>query len=368
MRLIKLHARMFRNIDDTTISFGPRFNIFHGDNAQGKTNLLEAIFLLGTIKSFRMAKNVDLINWSDSTGLLRGWVDRDGVTREISLLLEKHGKKVTIDRKSVSRLSDFFGNLNVVIFSPEEMGMVRGTPEVRRRYLDRAVFSSDLTYLRLYHEYGKILKNRNTLLRTGATASLDVWTEQLAEAGSRMMNSRLQYLESINPLLTGFYGEIAGKPEQVEIRYRPHALRGEMGEAGTRERLLETLQAHAAEERRRGTTLAGPHRDDLDFVLDGKLLKHHASQGQQRSFILALKMAEIEYLRNRYMVPPVLLLDDMTSELDPNRNRNLMSFLDKRNMQVFITTTNLQNIMLDDIDHYPAFRIEAGKVVHEGNK
>lgn len=368
MRLIRLHARMFRNLEDATLSFGPRFNVFHGDNAQGKTNLLEAIFLLGTMKSFRMAKNTELIHWNDGNGLLRGWVERDGVTREISLLLERHGKKVTVDRKAVSRMSDFFGNLNVVIFSPEEMAMVRGTPDMRRRYLDRAVFSSNLTYLRLYHEYGKILKNRNVILKNGETASLDVWTAQLADAGSRMADSRVAYLEAVNPLLTEFYREIAGNGEVAEIRYRPHAFHLKDGETSTRDSLLQALNAHSGEERRRGITLVGPHRDDLDFLLDGKVLRQHASQGQQRSFILALKMAEIEHLRNRYTVPPVLLLDDMTSELDRNRNRNLMNFLDQRKMQVFITTTNLQNIMLDHIDHYPAFRIEAGKVAHERNQ
>ena len=356
---------MFRNLEEATLSFGPRFNIFHGDNAQGKTNLLEAIFLLGTVKSFRLAKNADLIHWDDDAGVVRGWVDRNGVTREISVLLEKHGKKVTVDRKSVSRMSDFFGNLNVVIFSPEEMGMVRGAPELRRRYLDRAVFSSDLGYLRLYHEYGRILKNRNALLKSGTTASLDIWTTQLAEAGSRMIASRRQYLESINPLFKEFYGAIAGKPETAEIRYQNHPAREVAGEEDIRESLLAVLHSRAAEERRRGTTLAGPHRDDLEFLLDEKVLRQHASQGQQRSFILALKMAEIEYLRNRYAVPPVLLLDDMTSELDGSRNRNLMNFLDTRKMQVFITTTNLRNILLDDINDYPAFRIHAGKVVHE---
>lgn len=365
MRLTRLHLRTFRNLEEANLSFGPRFNVFHGDNAQGKTNLLEAIFLLGTVKSFRMAKNADLIHWNDTFGLLRGWVDRNGVTREIAVLLEKHGKKVTIDRKSVSRMSDFFGNLNVVIFSPEEMGMVRGAPDLRRRYLDRAVFSSDVGYLHLYHEYGRILKNRNALLKTGGTASLDVWTNQLAEAGSRMIASRHRYLESLTPLLTEFYGAIAGKPETAEIRYQNHQIRGPAGEEGIRESLLATLHSRVTEERRRGTTLAGPHRDDLEFLLDGKVLKQHASQGQQRSFILALKMAEIEHLRNRYAVPPVLLLDDMTSELDGSRNRNLMNFLDQRQMQVFITTTDLRNIKLDHIHDYPAFRIEAGRIVHE---
>ena len=368
MKLLKLNARMFRNLEEITLSFGDRFNVFYGDNAQGKTNLLEAIFLLGTMKSFRFARNSDLIGWGETASLLRGWVEKEEVTREITLLLERNVKKVRVDRKAVARLSDFFGSLNVVVFSPEDIAMVKGAPETRRRYLDRAVFSSDIAYLRLYHEYGKILKNRNSVLKSGDTGLLDIWDVQLAETGARLIERRLAYLEVLTPLFREFYREIAGNGEEASIAYHPHLLNRERLSSHGRELIAAALVAHAGEERRRGTTVVGPHRDDLEFILGGKPLKQHASQGQQRSFILALKMAEIEHLRKMYNFPPVLLLDDMTSELDRNRNRNLMEYLEHRQMQVFITTTNLDNILLHGIENYPAFRIEAGKVVDEGQQ
>jgi len=361
--LKKFALSSFRNLEEIELSFGPRFNIFFGSNAQGKTNLLEAIYLLGTMKSFRLARNSELIQWGAPYGVLRGWVERDGVTREISLLLEKQGKKVRVDRKPVVKLADFFGSLNVVVFSPEEMAMAKGMPDLRRRYLDRAIFSGDADYLRLHHEYYLILRNRNDLLKSGDTSGLDVWSDQLAEAGARLICKRVAYLDQIGPLLKEFYDAIAGGREEAALTYLPHLPEGELSHREGSLLLREALARTAAEERRRGTTLVGPHRDDVEFVLGGKPLKRTASQGQQRSFVLALKMAEIAYLEKNFGSPPILLLDDMTSELDPERNRNLMEFLEQKRMQVFITTTALQNIMLQGMEQHPAFRIDAGRVL-----
>jgi len=178
------------------------------------------------------------------------------------------------------------------------------------------------------------------------------------------MASRLAYLREIAPLLREFYGAIAGGGEEAGIAYRPHLLAGEGLGNDWQARLAAALAKSAAEERRAGATVVGPHRDDVDFLLNGKVMKQHASQGQQRSFVLALKMAEIEYIQKRHGDPPVLLLDDMTSELDQERNRNLMEFLRNRAMQVFITTTSLDNILLEDEENYRTFLVDAGKVVH----
>ncbi len=363
--LKKLSITTFRNLKQTDLSFGAGFNIFFGNNAQGKTNLLEAIFLLGTMKSFRLARNSELIQWGATCGVLHGRVERDGVTREIALMLEKEGKKVRVDRKSVAKLSDFFGSLNVVAFSPEELAMAKGMPDGRRRYLDRAIFSGDADYLRLHHDYYRLLKNRNALLKIGDTGDLDVWSDQLAEAGARLIIKRVAYLEEIGPLLKGFYDAIAGGGEEAGLKYLPHLPAGDWSIVGVSRLLREAMTRSAAEERRRGTTMVGPHRDDVEFLLGGMPLKCHASQGQQRSFVLALKMAEISHLENTFGTPPILLLDDMTSELDRERNRNLMEFLAGKRMQVFITTTSLQNIALPGMEQHRTFRIEAGRVLSE---
>lgn len=364
MILNKIYICSFRNLEETEISFGKKFNVFYGKNAQGKTNLLESIFLLGTMKSFRMARNGDLIKWGADYGLLKGWVEKENVTREISLLLEKQGKKAKIDQKTVAKLTDFFGSLNVVVFSPEEIAMVRGLPDARRRYLDRAIFSGDASYLRIYQEYYKILRNRNILLKNGDTNGLDVWSDKLVETGTKLINARISYLNEIEVLLQRFYSNIANNDEEAGVTYHPHMLDKERLHTEGCGVLREALAKSANEERRRGATVVGPHRDDLEFLLNGKVLKHHASQGQQRSYILALKMAEIEYIRKRFDCPPVLLLDDMTSELDRERSRNLMEFLETKQMQVFITTTSLNNVMLKGVENYCTFSVESGKVLH----
>jgi DNA replication and repair protein RecF len=364
MKLKKLVLSYFRNLENTELLPGSRFNVLHGKNAQGKTNILESIYLLGTMKSFRLAKNSELMMWGSPCGSVQGVVERDGVVREIALLVEKTGKKVRLDHKPVAKLADFFGSLNVVVFSPEDIAMVKGMPDVRRKYLDRAIFSGDASYLFSYHEYFRILRNRNILLKGGDDDGLDIWSEKLVEAGARLMVSRLAYLREIAVLLREFYGAIAGGGEEAGIAYRPHLLAADgLGDDG-KARLAAALAKSAAEERRAGATIVGPHRDDVDFLLNGKVMKHHASQGQQRSFVLALKMAEIEYIQKRHGDPPVLLLDDMTSELDQERNRNLMEFLRNREMQVFITTTSLDNILLEDEENYRTFLVNAGKVVN----
>ena len=364
MKLIKLKLGSFRNLKNLELVPGGKFNVFYGNNGQGKTNLLESIYLLATMKSFKQAKNAELIAFGAEFALVKGVVERDRVQREISLLLEKQGKKAKIDAKLATRVADFFGNLNVVLFTPEEISMVRGGPELRRRYLDRAVFTCDLSYLAAFHDYAKILKNRNALLKNNETFGIEVWTEQLVQAAMLVIERRQAYLGEMEKLLQLFYSEISGNDERVQIEYRLHGVDQKGYAEDPQGALFAALKSHAAEERRRGSTAIGPHRDDLYLGLNGRSTRHFASQGQQRCFVLALKMAEIEFIAKCFEAPPVLLLDDMTSELDRERNFNLMEFLKKREMQVFITTTSLQNVALEGMENNRTFRISEGKILN----
>jgi len=365
MKLTKIQIRSYRNITEAELLPHERFNIIVGDNAQGKTNLLESIYLLGTMKSFRTARNVDLIAYGTPCSLLKGCVIKDGVSREISLSISETGKKAFVDQKPVTRPADFFGNLNMVIFSPEDISMARGLPETRRKYLDRGIFGGDTSYLGLHQEYFRILKNRNALLKRGEGEGLSVWTERLADAAARMMVKRETFVREIGELLRDLYRGIAGPGEEAVVRYRSRVSVPDRSLDGIRSELRHILAGLTSEELRRGTTLAGPHRDDLEFILNNRPLNHHGSQGEQRSFVLALKMAEIERLKRKWGSPPVLLLDDMTSELDRNRNGKFMAFLHEKNMQVFITTTGLDNLRLDGIGCYSTFPMEHGKIVTE---
>jgi DNA replication and repair protein RecF len=266
----------------------------------------------------------------------------------------------------VAKLSDFFGCLTMVVFSPDDIAMVRGLPDSRRRYLDRAIFSGDIRYLLVYQEYCRTLKNRNHLLKTGDRNGLDTWTERLAEAGSKLVAKRVSYVQEISELLTEFYGIISGPHDRAEVLYKSETMKKNGTIASheeLRSNLLQIFDRNAVEEQRRGITLSGPHRDDIHFSINGRLLKFHGSQGEQRSFVLALKMAEIEYIKRRYGTPPILLLDDLTSELDKDRNLNFMEFLKKKDMQVFITTTSLDNIELSGIQNYAVFPVKGGAIL-----
>jgi DNA replication and repair protein RecF len=365
MKIQRIQIHSFRNIVSAELFPGERFNIIVGNNAQGKTNILESIFLLGTMKSFRMVKNADLITYNSPYAVVKGWGERDGIVREITLSISTSGKKAFVDQKPVVRPADFFGTINTVVFSPEDIAMIRGLPEMRRRYLDRAIFSGDTGYLSVHHEYFKILKNRNALLKKGETEGLHVWTERLADAGARLMEKRESFIGEIQELFKEYYRSIAGLNEDAVLRYQSRITEKNRSRSSLCDALCQALIKNSSEELRRGTTLYGPHRDDLECRLNDKPLNHHGSQGEQRSFILALKMAEIEYLRKRWGNPPILLLDDMTSELDRNRSGNLMGFLKEKDMQVFITTTSLDTINLAGISNYSTFPVHDGKVLSE---
>lgn len=365
MKLQRIQIHSFRNIAFAELAPGERFNIIVGNNAQGKTNILESIFLLGTMKSFRMVKNADLVAYGSPYAVIKGWGERDGVVRKIALSISGSGKKAFVDQKPVTRPGDFFGTINTVVFAPEDISMVRGSPEMRRRYLDRAIFSGDTGYLAVHHEYFKILKNRNALLKSGKTDGLTIWSERLADAGARLMEKRESFIDEIRDLFADYYRSIAGPKHNALLRYHTRITEQDRSRESLCNALCIALEKSYREELRRGTTLLGPHRDDLACILNDKPLNHHGSQGEQRSFILALKMAEIEYLRKRWGNPPVLLLDDMTSELDRSRNGNLMDFLKEKDMQVFITTTSLDNINLAGINNYSTFPVHEGKVLSE---
>lgn len=367
MRLNHLAVAGFRNIGMVRIEPGRRFNLLYGLNGQGKTNLLEAIYLLGNPRSFRNSRLPEFIRHGESQARLIGDVEADGMVSRIGLLLEPAGRRVEIDSKGVRRASELHGKLNAVVFSPDDTGMVKLGPEARRRYLDRAVYTGDSGYLHCWHDYHRILKQRNHLLKCQDRTGLDVWTEKLAAAGADVIGRRQRYVALLDARLQRHYATISGGLETAGISYQPMGV-GSTECESIREELLGLFSQHSRSDERLGTTTAGPHRDDLAFSLDGRPLKAFGSQGQQKSFVLALKMAEMENLQAIFGDAPLLLLDDMSSELDSRRNSNLMEFLVSRDIQVFITTTEPRPALLGTEAHCSVFRVENGNLTYEGNQ
>jgi DNA replication and repair protein RecF len=367
MRLKHLLVSSFRNIGMIRVEPGSRFNLLYGFNGQGKTNLLEAIYLLGNPRSFRHSRLPELIRHGTTQALVCGEVESCGTVSRISLSLEQAGRRVEIDEKGIKRASDLHGRLNAVVFSPDDTSMVKSGPEARRRYLDRAVYTGDIGYLHCWHEYHRILKQRNHLLKSPDKAGLDVWTEKLAVAGAEVIERRQGYVGLLDGQLQQYYATISGGAETAGISYRPEGVQA-TARTAIQEELQQLFDRHAKSDERYGTTTAGPHRDDLMLSMDGRPLKAFGSQGQQKSFVLALKMAEMEHLQAIFGEPPLLLLDDMSSELDAQRNSNLMDFLTARDIQVFITTTEPSPALVAAAAHCSVFRVENGNLTSEGNE
>jgi DNA replication and repair protein RecF len=322
------------------LEFGERFNLFSGDNGQGKTNYLEAIFFLGTLKSFRHARPLEMINWQQTVASIHGNIVEHRIAHSLQVSFQSHGKTLSVDGKQAPRLIDYCQMLPVVAFSPDELAMVNGAPEQRRRYLDRAIFSSNPEYLKLYHDYYRVLKQRNQLLRIQNYNGLDAWTEQLVTTGTRLMVARNVYLSFLSRLFSPFYDTISGSDGHAHLCYHPYSFDIYPDEQVVAENFRKVLAECSKLERQRGMTLAGPHRDDIGFFLHDRPIRHHGSQGEQKSFVLALKMAEIAYHKEHRSTSPILLLDDMTAELDQGRIGHLLDFLIEQQLQVFISTTD----------------------------
>lgn len=356
MELKRLTINNFRNL--LQIDFCPTAggNIFYGNNAQGKTALVEAIYLLGHARSFRSAQLPDLLTVGTSSGKISCELLKSGVCHRLELELNKQGKKPVLDGKSLQGIGQFLGILSPVLFSPEEVSLIKGAPAGRRSLLDRAIFQAEAGYLQIARNFSRCLLQRNAVIKAGGSSGeLAVWTDRFLLAGSLIREKRIHFLDRLRPLLQETYREICGGCEEIDIIY-PHA------EGDQKDRLANELKRTRQREITLGQTLVGPHRDDPQFYLDGKQLKAFGSQGQQRSCMLGFKTAQVMDLEQQTGESPVLLLDDMTSELDPQRRETFFSFLLGRSGQFFLTTTDPQlcrRFLAADVTEY---RVAAGRL------
>lgn len=343
MRLLALEVRNFRNIETADLLPAERATVVVGPNGQGKTNLLEALYLLATLRPLRAARYAELVRFGERRGRVRGRFALGGAEREISVEVHTGGREAFVDGKPAKSLTDYFGGVSVVAFTPDDLSVAKGGPEGRRRLLDRAVFNRFPGHLEACRDYQRALKQRNRLLKERAAPALfEAFDEALARAGARVVARRLALVAEMGPRAEGSFEAIAVGDGGLQTRYAPsgvgpEALGGEPQIAGE---LLAALRRRAPRDQERGFTSVGPHADDLELLLGGRPARSFASQGQQRAVVLALKIAEIENLRASLGRPPLLLLDDVSSELDPARNAYLMEYLRASNLQVFLTTTD----------------------------
>lgn len=357
MKISALVLSGVRNLAPLTLEPRERFNVFVGDNGQGKTNLLEAVFAVATLRSFRTSRMSDLVAFGHDHANLGARVDKDGLTRVYEVELGQGSRKVRLDGKHPRPLSRYFGGFNVVVFTPEDLGLPRGSPGDRRRFLDRSVFNLHPSYLALAGDYEKVLKQRNSVLRSERPdlTMLEVYDEQLAELGVSVAQTRVAFLDAIRPALATSFAAITRTGLQASARYVSQTA------GGSAAQMVQALRESRPRDLATQATHVGPHRDDLAFELDGRDAGSFASQGQLRAIMLAWKTAELATITRAHHDPPLLLLDDVSSELDSTRNAYLFEHLAAASGQCFITTTHGSHVLLmrDRAD----FRIENGAIV-----
>lgn len=344
MKLLRLAAQDFRNLEPFELDLGAaRFVVFHGPNAQGKTNALEAVYLLATLKPLRGRRVRELVRWGAGGCSVAATVEAGGVARAYRLDLGAEGRVATLDGKRVAELSDWFAGVRAIAFTPQDGAIVSGEPAGRRAWLDRAAFTATPAHLDVVRFYRRVLEQKSAALKAPRVdlALLDALDEQLARAGSDLVQRRVALLRELQPHVRALHAAIAGGAVPVELRYRTDA-RGE----GVEERAA-ALRARIAEARPtelvRRMALVGPQTDDVAVVLAGRSARTFGSRGQVRSLVLALKLAELVAARERGDVP-LFLLDDVSSELDRQRTRHLVGVLRELGAQVLVTTTDPEHM------------------------
>ncbi|MGI6107277.1 MAG: DNA replication/repair protein RecF [Lachnospiraceae bacterium] len=354
----------FRNFSRQELKFSRGINIFTGDNAQGKTNLLEAMSLCSTGRSFRGAKDRDLIRFGCTEGHIKLTGEKKDIPYRIDIHLRKYGNKgIAVNSVPIRKISELYGLLHIVFFCPDDLQLVKSGPSERRKYLDMEMGSLDRGYLKDLIAYHRCLDQRNALLKTigfdgRIPDTLDVWDKQLAEAGTRIIRARRRFVKDLSPVIQEIHAKISGGKEELYTDYDPDV---------SEENFSSRLRENRERDLKFRTTGVGPHRDDLVFsvvsVSGGNSssrtdLREFGSQGQQRTAALSAKMAEIEMIRKFAGESPVLLLDDVLSELDERRQKSLLNEI--RDTQTMITCTGLDDLIRSRLHMDRIFLVRAG--------
>ncbi|MGY3666731.1 MAG: DNA replication/repair protein RecF [Roseburia sp. 1XD42-69] len=363
MTVKSLELRDFRNYNMLDIHFDKGTNILYGDNAQGKTNVLEAIYLSGTTKSHKGSKDREMINFSKDESHIRAFVDKCGKEFQIDIHLKKSRTKgIAVNRIPIRKASELFGILNIVFFSPEDLNIIKNGPKERRRFLDLELCQLNKIYLSDLTKYNKILSQRNKLLKDiyfkpELRDTLPIWDMQLLEYGKKVIGERRKFVNEINEIVTEIHGKISGGKEEMYLEYEPNA---------SEEGFESELQNSMARDLKLGQTSVGPHKDDMSFRIKDMDIRKFGSQGQQRTSALSLKLAEIELVRKIIKDSPVLLLDDVLSELDSSRQNYLLNNINRT--QTIITCTGLDEFVKNRFEIDKIFHVAEGQISEKSSE
>ncbi len=357
MRIKSLALNDFRNIENISIEFDKGLNILYGDNAQGKTNILEAIYLSGTTRSHKGSTDKEIIRLGKEEAHIRLILEKDGTDRKIDIHLKKSKSKgVALDGIPIRKSADIFGIMQLIFFSPEDLSMIKDGPSERRRFVDMELSQIEKIYLYNLTKYSKVLLQRNNLLKQisldeSLKETLDVWDEQLIIFGREIIKSRRKFIEELNEIIVPIHANLTGGKEEICIYYLPNV---------TEDAFSEKLKKNLKNDIYQKSTLTGPQRDDIVFYINGNDVRKFGSQGQQRSTALSLKLSEIELFKKKTGNNPILLLDDVLSELDRHRQNYLINSIG--DIQTIITCTGLEEFVEKRKSESRVYRVLNGQV------
>ncbi|WP_414548081.1 DNA replication/repair protein RecF [Anabaena sp. CCY 0017] len=382
MYLKNLHLRQFRNYQDQKVEFTAAKTILVGNNAQGKSNLLEAVELLATLRSHRMGRDRDFIQEGQDIAQINAILERENGTSDLALTLRRNGRRsVAINGESVRRQMDFLGVLNAVQFSSLDLDLVRGGPDVRRNWLDTLLIQLEPVYAHLLQQYNQVLRQRNAFLRKSLDSAdginrnqdaihrvstrdstLAIWDAQLVTTGTKVIRRRDRAIQRLASIAAAWHSSISGSTEVLQINYVPSVSLAETPPEEIQAAFLAKIHQRSAAEFYRGTTLVGPHRDEVELMINQTPARQYGSQGQQRTLVLALKLAELELIEQVVQEPPLLLLDDVLAELDPFRQNQLLDAIQDR-FQTLITTTHLSSFDAQWLNSSQILYVKSGEIV-----
>lgn len=357
MYLKHLNLINYRNIENEKIKFEKKYTIFYGDNAQGKTNIIESIYLFGYLKSFRQYKNLDLIGPCYKESSITSYIEDNISNHEYNIKISKNNKKININNNPAKN-SDCLEYLKSIVYFTDELNILRNSNTFRKNYIDRGVFLNEKTYLYLVNKYLFILKSRNLLLKSNKIEDLDIWTELLVEIGTEIRIKRYNYILEINLLLNHIYKIVFNKNSSVHIVNSDFSFS------------LDTLKNkfHASLLNKRsyeisyGKTLVGPHLDKFDFFINDKDARFYGSQGELRALLFSLKFSQMFLHKKKFGKFPLFLIDDISSEIDNTKMCSLFDFMDSELGQIIITSTNNDFIDLDKYKKNLNYKIVNGHI------
>ncbi|WP_077215235.1 DNA replication/repair protein RecF [Bacillus dakarensis] len=366
MYIKHLRLKNYRNYEELEVSFENKVNVILGENAQGKTNAMESIYVLAMAKSHRTSNDKELIRWDEEYAKIEGRVQKSNGSIPMQLVISKKGKKAKCNHIEQRKLSQYVGNMNIVMFAPEDLHLVKGSPQVRRRFIDMEIGQVSPVYLHDIGQYQKILQQRNHYLKLLQTSKqrdmtmLDILTEQFIGMAVKIVAKRFEFLHLLEKWAIPIHEGISRGLETLKIQYKPSA---DVSEDQVLSKMIEVYEDKFAKvksrEIDRGVTLFGPHRDDLVFFVNDRDVQTYGSQGQQRTTALSIKLAEIELIHSEIGEYPILLLDDVLSELDDYRQSHLLNTIQGK-VQTFVTTTSVEGIDHQTLKEASTFKVDSG--------